>query len=859
MFAGTFHGFAYRLLQRALQPPAETAPLSSKAASEAAKTILAACGRNGDFTVYDQESSIAAVKAILRAEMGTELRGTELNKEAKSIHNRISKVKNFLPTCYGYTGEDAVSQYYQASIKPAGEQWTPYDTATVNSLGHWYDMYQRSLVEANACDFDDLISLTVGWLQRDEESRATLRRRFRHFLIDEFQDTNGPQYQLLKLLAAPEWEAIDSSGGNNSNQLQQQGNASDTIWPRSVFVVGDPDQAIYGWRGAAVHHMQHSFARDFPGHAVETYDLVDNYRSSSRIVAAAQRVIDTALAPPPPPPPPSAAAASSAVSSSSDITALSSASIATDQYGRRKLRALKGQGPQLQITTKSCDRSEASYIADLIQQTLSKGDIVEEEIAVLVRTHNQAKVIEQELVNRNISYVLIGGVSFWKRAEVIDILSYIRLAASFRDDVALERIINTPKRGIGAASWEKLKNAAASYNVTLSEFLFDCQGSAVDDLGSLPSAESLGVGKKSFGCLETFRALIVQIHSSVATKPLDQAIQDVIQLVAYEKYLEDSNQEEEMAADKKQRLMQLVHVAGNYSTGSLAGGAAEIDWYADSDNDNDNDEKQQEGSNIKDTPPSNALALDTNQSPPSSIPQSSDTERLTNARSFLDEAALYGGVDQGHKTPGVRISTMHAAKGLEFDMVFIPGCVDGLTPLSRGAGKDTSSSSYDLSSTSSTTGTVLAMEASPTSPEEEKRLFYVSMTRARHHLIFTTHGKSMRGGFVDRKPSPYLKMVMAEADDVVIDDQEGTLTGDGSGSGSGNNNNDRYRTKGGDWISGGWKKQQGRQTYSSKSPKWYGNKKKTATSTTTTTNGWGEPSSSMGVAQEKARKRTGRR
>lgn len=216
-------------------------------------------------------------------------------------------------------------------------------------------------------------------------------------------------------------------------------------------------------------------------------------------------------------------------------------------------------------------------------------------------------------------------------------------------------------------------------------------------------------------------------------------------------------------------------------------------------------------------------------------------------------------MDQGHKTPGVRISTMHAAKGLEFDMVFIPGCVDGLTPLNRGAGKDTSSSDDVSSSTSGTgTGTGTAMEASPTSPEEEKRLFYVSMTRARQHLIFTTHGKSMRGGFVDRKPSPYLKMVMAEADDVLIDDQEGTLTGDGSSS---SDNNNRYRTKGGDWTSRGWK-QQGRRTYSPKSPKWYGNKKKTAASTTataTTTNGWGEPSTSMGVAQEKAQKRTERR
>lgn len=844
MFAGTFHGFAYRLLQRALQPPVEASSEASKASSEAAQAVLAACGRNGDFTVYDQESSIAAVKAILRAEMNTELRGTELNKEAKSIHNRISKVKNFLPTCYGYTGEDAVSQYYQAAVKPAGEQWTPYDIATVKSLGYWYDLYQRSLVEANACDFDDLISLTVGWLQRDEESRAVLRKRFRHLLIDEFQDTNGPQYQLLKLLAAPEWEVLDTN--------------SSSMWPRSVFVVGDPDQAIYGWRGAAVHHMQHSFGRDFPGHTVETYDLVDNYRSSSRIVAAAQRVIDTAaLATTPPLSSMQSNNSSSSSSSKSNVSSsllenTASSSHSIDQYERRKLRALKGQGPKLQITTQPCDRSEASYIAETIQKALSKGDIVEEEIAVLVRTHNQAKVIEQELVNKNVSYVLIGGVSFWKRAEVIDILSYIRVAASFRDDVALERIINTPKRGIGAASWEKIKNAAASYNITLCEFLFDCQGAAVDDLGSLPSAESLGVGKKSFGCLETFRTLIVQIHKSVATKPLDQVIQDVIQLVDYEKYLDESNKEEEMAADKKQRLKQLVHVAGNYSAGSLAGGAAEIDWYADAEYDGSGDGKNDRTSSSSssiETPSSSSTT-----SSPRLQSQSSETERLTNARGFLDEAVLYSGVDQGHKTPGVRISTMHAAKGLEFDMVFIPGCVDGLTPLSRGGGggggRDTSvqQSSDDLSSSSTTT----AMEASPTSPEEEKRLFYVSMTRARHQLIFTTHGKSTRGGFTDRKPSPYLKMVMAEVDDVLIDDQDGTLTGDGTDS-----NNSSRTKKGGGWSGGGWKQ---RQMYSPKSPKWYGNnKKKTTNASARIVNGWGEPSMEKGVAQDKARKRTERR
>jgi DNA helicase II / ATP-dependent DNA helicase PcrA len=337
----------------------------------------------------------------------------------------------------------------------------------------------------NALDFDDLLSMAVALLRTSADVRNRLRRKFRHVLCDEFQDTNNPQYELLKLLAGVE--------PKNAAPVELIGGR--VLGPADLFVVGDPDQAIYGWRGADVGNMQTEFDLDFP--EASTFFLRDNYRSSGGILGAAQSVIAR-----------------------------------NQDWDRLQLNAKLGMGVPIQVCQLDTNHDEAEHIGKEISCLINDHRVASEHIAVLLRTHAQGRLVEKELVARSIPYVLIGGLAFWRRLEIQDAMAYVRLAVTLDDGVALDRVINVPKRGLGPASVAKLTAAAAAVNLTPCQLLFGKQRDGVHVFPPLPDAKTLGVSAKAAAALEEFRAAVAEMRAVTSQEGLWRGLNVGLELVS---------------------------------------------------------------------------------------------------------------------------------------------------------------------------------------------------------------------------------------------------------------------------------------------------------------------------------------
>ena len=228
IFAGTFHSLCYRILRRSI-------------------SLLENTGRTEGWNLYDQDASQAVIYKLVRAAY-PEWKAGEARDLAKKVQSRISRMKNALGTWLGLSSSEAVDQYYLTAVTD-GEELSPGQKALDNDLSTWFDMYEKAMRDANALDFDDLLGYTTGLLRNNEDLRTRLRRRWRHILVDEFQDTNSPQYEMVKLLAAPNMDKSDSTEttSNSSNStsdgvpIQQQDNES-SQHRGHVFAVGDPDQ-----------------------------------------------------------------------------------------------------------------------------------------------------------------------------------------------------------------------------------------------------------------------------------------------------------------------------------------------------------------------------------------------------------------------------------------------------------------------------------------------------------------------------------------------------------------------------------------------------------------------------------------
>ncbi|GAX91129.1 DNA helicase PcrA [Effusibacillus lacus] len=333
-------------------------------------------GYTSSFTILDSADQLTAIKQCL-----SDLNLDPKKFEPRSILASVSGAKNRLQ------GPQAFAKHAKGLFEQVAAQV--------------YERYQKLLRSNNSLDFDDLIMKTVELLETDPATLEYYQKRFQYIHVDEYQDTNHAQYKLIKLLAGKH---------------------------RNLCVVGDSDQSIYGWRGADIWNIL-NFEKDYPDATV--IKLEQNYRSTKRILAAANSVIEN-----------------------------------NTQRKAKNLWSEKPDGEQIVLHRAMNEHEEAYFIVDQIHKALDEG-FSYRDCAVLYRTNAQSRVLEEVMLKSSIPYSIVGGIRFYERKEIKDVLAYLRLIANWNDDISLTRIINVPKRGIGDGTLDKIRNYAASQGVSM--------------------------------------------------------------------------------------------------------------------------------------------------------------------------------------------------------------------------------------------------------------------------------------------------------------------------------------------------------------------------------------------------------
>ena len=454
-------------------------------------TFHSACGRilrreaqrlgyRSNFTIYDQADQIRLVKRCLE-----ELERDPKRFTPRGIHSQISNAKNTLVGPAEYT--DRVASFYDQTVAEV------------------YDLYQKRLFASNAVDFDDMLFLTVDVLERFPEAREKWQEAFRYVLVDEYQDTNHAQYRLLQLLA------------------QQH---------RNVFAVGDPDQSIYGFRGADIRNVL-EFEHDFPGSY--TIALEQNYRSTQHILDAANGVISH-----------------------------------NRERKEKNLWSELGDGDPVRVIEVEDEHAEARYVAAEIALLVEEG-FSGSEVAVFYRTNAQSRVLEDVLVRQGIAYQVIGGPRFYERAEVKDLVAYLQVLDNPYDAVSLLRIANRPRRGIGDSSLARLQMWADQREISLWE--------------ATAEAANAGVGAAPQKALKAFRAMIESLMSAAQELEVPELIEEVLQRSGYLESLEAERTIE--AQGRTENLQELVSVAREWreqaEDTTLSAFLQEISLYSDQD------------------------------------------------------------------------------------------------------------------------------------------------------------------------------------------------------------------------------------------------------------------------------------
>src|ERR1700723_3140486 len=353
----TFHSFCVRVLRRDIEA-----------------LRINGVGLTRTFAIYDETDQQAVVKSALKR-LGID----DKTLKPRVALGRISWAKNHMID---------PQEYFLASANPIEEK-----------IAHVFEIYKRELFKANALDFDDLLLETVRLLKSSAETRERYNRRYKYILIDEYQDTNRPQYELMKLLAGPN---------------------------RNVCVVGDEDQSIYSWRGADIKNIL-EFEKDFSG--ARSVRLEQNYRSTQMILEGASAVVAQN----------------------------------TQRKGKNLWTAREG-GSLIGYYEAPDGENEALFVADRVKKYLREAGGQEDmpRCAVLYRTNSQSRLVEEALRRYQIQYHMVGGFSFYDRAEVKDMISYLKLVQNPHDSVALGRVVNSPPRGIGKTTMETLERMALS-------------------------------------------------------------------------------------------------------------------------------------------------------------------------------------------------------------------------------------------------------------------------------------------------------------------------------------------------------------------------------------------------------------
>ncbi len=488
-----------------------------------------------------------------------------------------------------------------------------------------YAEYQRRLTAAQALDFDDIIMTTVNLLQAFHDVREAYRRRFRHVLVDEYQDTNHAQYVLIRELcgAAPP---------------RQDGNDDPVADPPELMVVGDSDQSIYAFRGATIRNIL-DFASDFPG--ARTILLEQNYRSTQNVLTAANSVISRNANRP-----------------------------------AKRLWSDAGDGDLIVGYVADTDHDEARYVAAEIDRLADAGTSQFGQTAVFYRTNAQSRAFEEAFIRVGLPYKVVGGVRFYERKEIRDAIAYLRAIANPADDVSVRRILNEPKRGIGETTEAAVETFAAANRIPFGMAL-----ARVDEIN--------GLGNRAVKLLTEFEAVMARHRAMVvADYPADEVLGSILVESGYLDALKDSTDPQDES--RIENLAELMNVAQDFVASAHA-----VDITASLD-----DEDEAEGTADSAAGAAGLLGA----------PEPDDT-----LPAFLERIALVADSDQIPDAEGsgvVTLMTLHTAKGLEFDTVFLTGFEDGVFPHQRALND-------------------------PDELSEERRLAYVGITRARQRLYVT--------------------------------------------------------------------------------------------------------------------------
>lgn len=504
-------------------------------------------GLNSNFSIYDADDSRRLLQMVGR-DLGLDIK----RYSPRLLANAISNLKNEL------------IDPHQAL---AGLTEDSDDLA--RAVASVYDEYQRRLRAANALDFDDLIGETVAVLQAFPQIAQYYRRRFRHVLVDEYQDTNHAQYVLVRELV-----------GRDSN---------DGIPPGELCVVGDADQSIYAFRGATIRNIE-DFERDYTD--TRTILLEQNYRSTQNILSAANSVI-------------------------------------ARNAGRREKRLWTDAGAGELIVGYVADNEhdEARFVAEEIDALAEGSEITYNDVAVFYRTNNSSRSLEEVLIRAGIPYKVVGGVRFYERKEIRDIVAYLRVLDNPGDAVSLRRILNTPRRGIG----DRAEACVAVYAENTGVGFGDALVAAAQ--GKVPMLNTRAE-KAIAGFVEMFDELRGRLDDD-----LGELVEAVLERTGYRRELEASTDPQELA--RLDNLNELVSVAHEFST--------------------DRENAAALGPDDEDVPDTGVLA------------------------DFLERVSLVADADEipEHGAGVVTLMTLHTAKGLEFPVVFVTGWEDGMFPHMR--------------------------------------------------------------------------------------------------------------------------------------------------------------------------------
>lgn len=470
-----------------------------------------------------------------------------------------------------------------------------------------YQEYQKRLKHDQIMDFDDLIMQTLVLFKKDPEVLHYYQNKFRYMLVDEYQDTNQAQYELCHELAAQY---------------------------KNICVVGDADQSIYGWRGANMENIM-NFENDYRDTGVQTVKLEQNYRSTGHILSAANAVIDN-----------------------------------NRNRKKKNLWTDQGDGEKITYYRAQSGDDEAHFIISKIQEEVDDNNRSYKDFAVLYRTNAQSRTVEEAFVKSNVPYQIVGGHKFYDRKEIMDIMAYLKLVANPNDSMSFNRIINTPKRGIGRVSVEKFMDVAQGNNLSL--------------IDAFKHINISGISTRAAAKMSDFGAKLRDAIEYAKDHSVTGLTEKILQDFGYTDALKAEHTIE--AETRLENLDEFLSVTKRFD-----------DQYE---------------------------------------PEEEDANALSD---FLAEVSLLSDQDDlENNDDQVALMTLHAAKGLEFPVVFLVGMEDGLFPLSRALLEDDQL-------------------------EEERRLAYVGITRAKEKLFLTNaYSRMMFGRMQNNPPSRFLEEIDVE-------------------------------------------------------------------------------------------------